>query len=225
MPPAAEIVHGLSEIANRALPIAIAWHVAFAAAIAGWALGLRPSRRTAALLCCLPLVSVAALAWAFGNPFNGAVFTALAALLGGIAVRLPRERVRAGPRWAQATGFAMLAFGWLYPHFVAGPAWRYLYAAPLGLLPCPTLSAVIGATLVASGFGSRASSYALSAAGLFYALFGAARLGVWLDLGLLLGALSLLGLATVQNTKNRSSSGISVRSGSTKLTSGTLKLP
>ena len=62
-------------------------------------------------------------------------------------------------------------------------------------LTCPTLSFVIGFALLASGFSSRILSITLGAIGLFYALFGAFRLGVRIDLILLLGAASLLVLA------------------------------
>lgn len=34
----------------------------------------------------------------------------------------------------------MLAIGWIYPHFLDGPAVDYLHAAPVGLVPCPTLA-------------------------------------------------------------------------------------
>ena len=64
----------------------------------------------------------------------------------------------------------------------------------MGLIPCPTLSLVIGFTLLAGGFGSKAWSLVLVAAGTFYGLFGVARLGVVLDVVLAGGALCLLAL-------------------------------
>src|SRR5947207_257610 len=90
-------------------------------------------------------------------------------------------------------GAVMIAFGWLYPHFLEqrSPA-LYLVAAPMGLIPCPTLSLIIGLTFLAGGFGSRAWMFVLAAAGLFYGVFGAARLGVRIDLVLAAGALSLI---------------------------------
>jgi hypothetical protein len=60
-------------------------------------------------------------------------------------------------------------------------------AAPLGLSPCPTLSAVIGLTLMLDLVWSRAWSWMLAAFGAAYGLIGALRLGVAIDV-LLFGA-------------------------------------
>jgi len=86
------------------------------------------------------------------------------------------ERAARGPAATTALGVAMIAFGWLYPHFLTfGPVTRYLVAAPMGLIPCPTLSLVIGFALLAGGLSSRAWSIVLAVVGLFYGLFGACR--------------------------------------------------
>ena len=53
---------------------------------------------------------------------------------------------------------------------------------------CPTLSIVIGLALITGGLDSRLWTSILTAAGLFYGLFGALRLGVTIDFVLLLGA-------------------------------------
>lgn len=45
--------------------------------------GWRPSNRIVDYLFTAPLLSVSALAWASGNPFNGATFAALALFLIG----------------------------------------------------------------------------------------------------------------------------------------------
>jgi hypothetical protein len=87
----------------------------------------------------------------------------------------------------------MVIFGLVYPHFLEnGSPVRYLVAAPTGLVPCPTLSLVIGLALIFSGFHSQATMLILVVAGLFYGIFGAFRLGVTLDLFLLFGTVSLL---------------------------------
>ena len=84
-----------------------------------------------------------------GNPFNGAVFVALALLLIGVATRLSRQPVTVASSRVLLPGALLIAFGWTYPHFLATEHWAaYTYAAPFGLLPCPTLSAAIGITLV-----------------------------------------------------------------------------
>jgi hypothetical protein len=51
---------------------------------------------------------------------------------------------------------------------------------------------VIGVALVVDGLGSRAWALLLAGAGLFYGVFGVARLGVTLDVGLIVGAVGLL---------------------------------
>lgn len=85
----------------------------------------------------------------------------------------------------------MIGFGWIYPHFLdnATPM-EYLYAAPTGLIPCPTLSIVIGFTLILGGLRLRPWCLVLTIMGLFYGVFGAGRLGVKIDGVLLLGALA-----------------------------------
>ena len=87
----------------------------------------------------------------------------------------------------------MFAFGWVYPHFLdTSTSLTYLYAAPTGLIPCPTLSIVIGVGLIVGGLGSRAWSIFLGALGDFYSIFGAVRLGVVLDWVLLFGSLMIV---------------------------------
>jgi hypothetical protein len=87
-------------------------------------------------LLVLPVLSVAVVAWASGNPFNGLTFTLLAALLLLAAVHLaPISFVPASPGWMLA-GTGLVAFGWVYPHFLAAEtSTAYAYASPFGLLP------------------------------------------------------------------------------------------
>ena len=192
MPDAQSILNNLRLIANDRIAAAVAWHVAVAAAGFSLALGWRPSRRAAGLLLSTPVASVGIVAFIHGNPFNGAVFVAIAAALVGLARRLGPDRVHGGATSDKAVGAVMIAFAWLYPHFLDAPPATYLYAAPMGLIPCPTLALVIGFALLSGGLASRAWSFTLAAAGLFYAFFGVVRLGVTLDLFLVAGALALL---------------------------------
>ena len=86
----------------------------------------------------------------------------------------------------------MIIFGLVYPHFIeTNSIFRYLYASPVGLIPCPTLSILIGFVLLFNGFGSQSIILAFIVAGLFYGFFGAFKLGVYLDLFLILGTLTL----------------------------------
>jgi hypothetical protein len=193
MPDAQNILTNLKLIANDRIAGAIAWHVAVALCGLALVFGWRPSRRLAGLLLSAPVASVGIVAFMHGNPFNGAMFGALAAVLIAIASRLGADGARGGTTVDRIAGAVMIAFAWLYPHFLDGrPPATYLYAAPMGLIPCPTLALVIGFTLVSGGLASRAWPFTLAAAGLFYGFFGFFRLRVGLDFFLVAGALALL---------------------------------
>ncbi len=192
MPDSTEILTGLTTIANRALGAAIAWQVVVAIALVALAMGWRPSQQLARALIGLPLASVAAFAFVFGNPFNEIMFAVGTVALVALAQMGGRGPVQRGTAWASGVGIVSLAFGWVYPHFHEENPTACLIAAPLGLVPCPTLAAAIGFALLGGGLGARAWGLALGALGLFYGLFGGLRLGVPLDAGLVLGAITLL---------------------------------
>jgi hypothetical protein len=188
MPSPDDILASLTAIAVAGVAVAIAWHAVLALAALALAAGWRPSRRLVRGLLLAPLVSVAIFAFVHASPFNGVVFAGATLALATIGLRRDPEPVRAGPAWAVTAGLALVAYAWIYPHFLPEPR-LYLIAAPLGLVPCPTLAVLLGVVLVGDGLGARAFSAVLAGLGLFYGLFGALRLGVWLDLGLLAGAL------------------------------------
>lgn len=189
---AAEILAGLGRIANEAFVHAVLWHVIVGVAVAAFWLGWRPSPRLVGGLLCLPLVSVSGFAWAFGSPFNGSSFALIAVVLGWLAWRTPKAAVTGSRRWTTAFGGLLVAFAWSYPHFLVGrPALAYLVGAPLGLIPCPTLSLVIGVALIGYGPNTKGWALVLAGAGAFYALFGLLRLGVLIDVVLLVGSLGL----------------------------------
>ena len=204
MPSSEEILNSLSTIANQWQLLAIVWHIYFGVLAAGLVFGLRPSRRTSGVLLALPLLSVSVLAWMSANPFNGTMFAIAAVALIVIALRQPDAQLRIAPTWAVVAGALMYLFGWVYPHFLDTVSFvPYLYGAPVGLVPCPTLSIVIGLGLVVAGLNSRAWSAVLGAMGVFYGVFGAFRLGVTIDVVLLLGALLLLTFAFLPRTSMR----------------------
>ena len=200
MPTPAQILEGLAAIANGGTTSAILWHAILAGVVVAILAGWRPTRRLGALAVAVPLLSVAVLAMSAGNIFNAVVFFSFAALLALLALGLPLGGTAPAPTWARVVGGTLIAFGWVYPHFLEGASTlKYLYAAPVGLIPCPTLSALVGFTLVANGFSSRAFPLALGFLGLFYGAFGAFRLGVTVDIVLLTGSVVLMAFALRSN--------------------------
>jgi len=193
VPTSSEILASLAGAASGAMIVAIAWHVVVGGIAIALLFGFDPSRRSAALALSLPLGSVSAVAWYFGNPFNGAVLAVAAVTLAALAVARPPAPKAPAEMWAELLGAFLVVLGWVYPHFLGpGAAWIYLYAAPLGVLPCPTLALVSGAALWRGGLVGGAWRIALATVSAFYALVGVLRLGVALDAFLLLGSIGLL---------------------------------
>jgi hypothetical protein len=194
MPTPEQILAELRSIANQGQSIAAVWHILVFMVLVGLVSGWRPSRRFIASTLVLPVLSVAVMASIHWDFFNGIVFTGLAIILVVMGLRMPPTAVGLAPRWALSLGIATALFGLVYPRFLQGGSlFGYLYAAPTGLVPCATLAFAIGVALIVDGMGSRAWALILAVAGLFYGVFGLARLGVALDLGLVIGAAALLG--------------------------------
>jgi hypothetical protein len=211
MPPATEILNGVTAIANDWRNLAVGWHVAFGALLAAIAFGWRPSTRVLSRLLILPFVSVSVLAWLSGNPFNAMTFFILALVLLAVGRRLPQQPMLIASPLFLAAGVLLTMFAWSYPHFLRTDTWvDYAYASPLGLIPCPTLSAVIGVTLIAGGFRSKAWAIPLVVMGSLYGGIGVFRLGISLDYGLIAGAL-VLGLAVLVEKNETRMSGHATR--------------
>lgn len=190
MPTPEQILSGLSRISNDWQILAIIWHIYFLLIAAALISGYRPSKKLTGILLSLPVFSVSILAWWYGILFNGLIYAVIGILLIIISIRISSENVSFGSLWIVVPGILLFLFGWVYPHFsVASSLPIYVYAAPTGLIPCPTLSIVIGLSLILNNFGSKSWALILGVAGMFYGVFGAARLGVTIDLILLLGAI------------------------------------
>jgi len=192
MPAPTEILAGLSQIAKVAFPAAVAWHVVVAGLLTALLLGVRFTARWMGLVVVAPIVSAAVFAGFFGNPFNAIALGVLALALGVMSAIASDTPIKLARDWKGRLGGAVLLFAWIYPHFLEDRHWSaYLYGAPLGLIPCPTLSLCIGLALL-TDLPSRPFRIVLSAWGLFYSLFGMVRLGVWLDVGLLMASITLI---------------------------------
>jgi hypothetical protein len=201
MPTPSTILALLGSASHGAMGLAIAWHAIVAWALLALLAGWHPGKRTGALLLVAPLLSVAAVSIAYASPFNAVVFGAGVVALVILALRAPEEPATLRSRPYVALGAAMLVFGWVYPHFLADlPRAVYLYAAPLGVVPCATLSLVIGFVLLAN-VGDRAWVTTLAALGVFYGLFGVAVLHVWIDVALILGAAAAMTTGWVRSAQ------------------------
>jgi hypothetical protein len=187
-----DIIAGLQAIVNNNVLIATLWHIAIYGLIISLLFNWNPSGKLMAILFCLPVISVSVLAWLSGNPFNGTLFAVLAVLLIIFGLKASSQTIMLSRLAFLVIGILMIIFALSYPHFLESDSIiRYLYASPVGLIPCPTLSLLIGFALVYNGVGSNALTISLVVYGLFYGLFGVFRLGVTLDIGLIIGALSL----------------------------------
>jgi len=198
MPTPDRILDGLEALTNEWRPIAAWWHAYFAAFAVACALGWRPRRRLAAALLVPPLLSAGALAWWAANPFTGVFLPTLGAAVVALAWRLPNRPVRTAPVVILIPAFGLLVYAWVYPSFIVTPSIvTWLVAAPVGVIPCPTLAMGVAFALLLDGLDSRSLSVLLGIPALFYGLFGTLRLGVVLDWGLVTGALLLLLIAAL----------------------------
>src|SRR5829696_6726765 len=118
MPTGGEIADSLASITREWRALAIAWHAAFIVAAITLSY-LRSSQRMVATAIVLPLVSVSALAWWSGNPFNGTVFASAAAVLLAETRAFVSHTVRMSSRLRVIAGVLLVVFGLVYPHFVA----------------------------------------------------------------------------------------------------------
>lgn len=203
MPSSDAILSGMTTLANEWRMLAAGWHVFFGGLLLTAALARRLSNRHLGYLLAMPLFSVSALAWTGGNPFNGTVFFALAWVLVLTARQFPNESIHCSVGPVAVAGAALLAFGWSYPHFLEADHWTaFLYAAPLGIVPCPTLAALLGCTLLFGLYRSPVWASAVTATSLFYGVFGVFRLRVELDYVLLAGA-TILAVLSVRRFAGR----------------------
>ena len=193
MPAATDVLDSLARIAGEWRWMAIGWHAAAVVAALVLLMRLARRQRAVAMIVALPLISVTGLAWWSGNPFNGTIFAVLTVALLVEASRLENRPLQTASPAIVAVGSILVIFGLVYPHFLQdGSRWSYLYAAPFGSIPCPTLSVITGTSLAAGVFGSRAWGLTLGVVALAYGAIGVAVLGVVIDAALVVGALLLL---------------------------------
>ena len=190
MATAAEISDQLKNISNELAWLALLFHVFILLFLILLFKGLRMKKRLLGILLSLPLLSVSLIAWMYGNPFNGIVFLGFFLLLFFFSLSSKEGFSETTRGWQFAAAVVMIGLGWFYPHFL-DRSYLYLFAAPTGLIPCPTLSLVIGFALLFNGLNSCRWSITLAVISLFYGLFGAFKLHVFIDIVLTAGAVAL----------------------------------
>lgn len=201
MPSPDSILSDLTLSANQYSLYAVIWHVLFLAFIIALLLKWRPTNRIAGILLTIPILSVAVFSALIKNYFNGIAFFIGFILLLIFAIKLPKEKVLIKINFGFIVGVLMILFGFVYPHFLENPSFlKYIYSAPVGIVPCPTLIVVIGFTLLFNQFKSRAWPMALSAIGIIYGAMGIIMLGVYLDIALIAGSIILLVLTLVSKS-------------------------
>ena len=195
MPSAVQILEGIEAIATTWWPLATAWHVA-TLVLLSLSIGRRLSSAALGYALSILPVSVSAMAFWSLNWFNGIVFAGLSLFMAWQSSRLPHTPPAVAVPANLTIGFAAVAFGWVYPHFLDHASlWTYMYAAPLGVIPCPSLSAVIGLSLMANLLDSPRWGLTTGVTGLVYGAIGVVGLGVGLDVWLIAFAAAILSVS------------------------------
>jgi len=188
-----DIIDGLQIIVNEYTLFSTIWHIVFYVLIVALIAKWKPSNKLFAILTCLPALSVGVFAWLSRNPFNGSLFILLAILILIFGLKASSKPIHVSQLPFAVAGIGMIVFGLIYPHFIETKSViEYLYASPIGLIPCPTLSILIGFLLLFNGFSSQSLTLTLIFFGLFYGIFGVLKLAVYLDLFLVFGTITLL---------------------------------
>jgi hypothetical protein len=208
MPSPEQILAASTMIANRWLPLAVSWHAVIGIVVV-LIITRAVTRRAIAAVLAVAMASVSVMAWSVNNPFNGGVFAIMAIGQTWIVTRTPRATLQPAGTALMASGALFTAFGWFYPHFLPDRSpWIYVYAAPMGLLPCPTLAMIAGVALMSGVLETRARALLIGVAALIYGLIGVIVLGVTIDVMLIAAAIVVL---VAGLTKPRASIAIAVR--------------
>lgn len=87
------------------------------------------------------------------------------------------------PLWVRRVAVLALIWAWIYPHHVVW--WKTVFGSPLGVLPSPTLFALLALLWLAFPQTNRLLHWAATILGLFYGLYGLVILHVVSDVVLL----------------------------------------
>jgi hypothetical protein len=188
MPTANEILLSLKFLANKYDELSIAWHVIIVFVLATAHYNKRLKTRLYLGICGLLFLSVSALAATINNFFNLIAFLGLAFAFLRESVFTNSYRYSTQQAASRSLAYFLVLAGLIYPHFLGSNIFRYFIAAPVGIIPCPTLLVISGMTLL-FGMPNKKLNYLLITANLFYGIIGVFFLGVTLDVILLLTAI------------------------------------
>lgn len=195
MPSTEFIISTLTNLVNDYKYFSIIWHLFFFALIIFIYNKNKPSNKITSIILIIPLLSVSMFAIIQKNPFNSIIFGLLFIVLLIIGLKLSDEKIKISINFWTISGLILIAFGWIYPHFLNSNFILYLIMAPIGIIPCPTLSIIIGFALLLNGFDSKLWTITLSLIGIFYGLTGTLALKVYIDIILLAGSVILMSMA------------------------------
>jgi hypothetical protein len=194
MPSADDILKALTWLASEYMVVAILWHVAIMIVFL-FALFFkqRLSNHLTGYFLSLPIFSVSFFAWKIHNPFNGSVFLVAGILLLFLTHKKKIDKIVTNPvQWQRAIGLIIFLSGLFYPHFLGNDLFAYLYGAPVALVPCPTLLTLTGFAMFFNVKQSTSWMLTLFVIDVFYGLFGALRLEVYLDILLIIASPGLI---------------------------------
>lgn len=193
------LLESLFYIATRYQEFAIFWHLVIYLLLFFIIKQRRLPVVSLSLMIALLFFSVSAFAWQVKNPFNLAAFIMLGVSLIAASISLKRGSITfSSLQFSTITGIVSLLAGLFYPHFFGSDWIKYLYAAPVGLIPCPTLLVAGGIVLIFMRNVPAWRLIILLVFEMFYGTVGAFVLGVGMDYFLYITAAGLLYLLFIR---------------------------
>jgi hypothetical protein len=189
MPTANEILLSLQFLANKYVEMSIAWHVIIVFVIILAIYNKKINTKLYLGICGFLFLSVSLMAAIVMNPFNFLFFLLLAIVF----LRKSLLQVHSHLHFKRQTvskvfAYLLILSGLIYPHFLGPEILVYFMAAPVGIIPCPTLLVTSGLTLLFT-IPDIKLNYFLIPANVFYGAIGVFFLAVTLDIILLLAAI------------------------------------
>jgi hypothetical protein len=182
------ILSSLQFLANEYVDLSIAWHVLVVFVLVLAIYNKKLSGKLSYGICGFLFLSVSLMAAVVINPFNFVIFLALAfVFLRKSVFQSHSELYLRRQTFNEASAYILILSGLVYPHFLSGNVLLYLIAAPIGIIPCPTLLVTSGFMLLFSITHTKLH-YVLIAVNVFYGVIGVFFLGVALDVMLILSA-------------------------------------